>query len=100
MQAARRGKVSATGLTYNDNDRRWKISTLYRWGAGPSRALSFTANSQEEAEAIAATFFPRLEMAAAAGKEAFDEDFTSAKAEIKALVRFQGCAESVHRAMH
>lgn len=55
-----------------------------RWGVGQHTLAC--RGSQAEAEALAATYFSRLEVAAAEGR--FDEEFTAVKAELRAEVRW------------
>lgn len=77
-KAVTEGKSAVAGVTYHKHIRRWCVQTLSRWGV-QHRHLA-TAKSREEAEAIAATYYPRLQAAAAEGS--FEEEFVTVKASL------------------
>ena len=60
------------------------------WGVERRELVPF--KSREEAELIAATYFPRLEAAAAAGIPSFEEELAAVKAELRVQVRWVGCS--------
>jgi hypothetical protein len=59
---------------------------LRGWGVERRELVPF--KSREEAELIAATYFPRLEAAAAAGIPSFEEELAAVKAELRVQVRW------------
>ena len=81
--AVAEGKSEVSGVTYNTRSGAWEVKALQRWGV--KRRKLAGAPSREEAGAIAKTSFPRLVAAAADGM--FDDEFSAAKAEIKAQVQ-------------
>ena len=80
------GKSPVAGV-YRHRDR-WQVQTLHRWGVKQQRHLG-SFKSREEAEFIAATYFPRLEAAAAAGAPSFEEELAAVKAELRVQVRWR-----------
>jgi hypothetical protein len=66
---------------------RWQVQTLRGWGV-KHRHLG-VASAREEAELIAATYFPRLKAAAAAGAPIFEEELAAVRAERRVQVRWR-----------
>lgn len=73
------GKSAVTGVSYDRRSGVWVVNTRQVWGV-KQRQLA-TAKTRERAEALAETYFPRLEAAAAEG--IFNEAFAAARAEVK-----------------
>lgn len=81
-----RPKSSVPGVSIDTRSGKWRVASLQRWGV-KSQSLA-CANSQEAAEAIAATHFPRLEAAAAESK--LQDEIVAVKAELKSQVHISG----------
>lgn len=81
-KAEAEGKSAVRGVFRCKTTKRWSLRTLQKWG--PKQRRLATANTREEAEVLAETYFPRLKAAAADGK--FDDEFAAVRAEIKAQV--------------
>lgn len=68
------------GVTYNAQRGNWIVTTLARWGVKQRYLVSVSL--QEEAEDIANTYFPSLELAVADGN--FERELAAVKADLKA----------------
>lgn len=76
------GKSAVTGVSYDRRTGMWVVNTRQVWGV-KQRQLA-TARTRERAEALAETYFPRLE--AAAADDRFNEALAAARAEVKCNV--------------
>lgn len=80
-EAAAEGKSTVSDVMYHTAST-WGVKTL-QWGGVERQSLGYFS-SQEEAEAVAETYFPRLEAAAAEGK--LDDALAEVRAELAAQV--------------
>lgn len=76
------GKSPVTGVTYDPGARKWLAFTSVRWS--DRRSQLACVKTREAAEAVANTYFPRLEAAVAEGK--YEEELAAVKADLRAQV--------------
>lgn len=82
-KAVAAGKSVVPGVKRHARGVRWIVTTLFRWDV-KQRHMAYTW-TKEEAEAIARTYHPRLQAAAAEGR--IEEEFAAVKAELRSQVR-------------